>query len=71
MAAYHPLYHSGGEHGRSSACVAGQPFDHLADLLSAGFREADAAFDSLGGERHQALLDDVAGIRAYAKGVPA
>ena len=52
----------GHEHGRRRPRIASQPVDHLADLLSARFREADTAFDAPGGERHQALLDDVAGV---------
>src|ERR1700719_3870071 len=42
--------------------AAHQSVHHLADLMTAGFRKADAAFDALGGKRHQALLDDVAGM---------
>ena len=40
----------------------GATIELFADLLPAGFREADAAFDALGGKRHQALLDDIAGM---------
>jgi len=52
----------GHEHGSGGPRVAGQPFDHLADLLAAGFREADATPYALGGQRHQTLLDDIAGM---------
>src|SRR5258707_2301388 len=52
----------GHEHGRCRPCVADQSVYHFADLLPADFREADAPFDALGGKRHQALLDDIAGM---------
>src|ERR1700726_4564950 len=52
----------GHEYGRGRPCVADQPVHHFTDLLPAGFREADATFDALGGKRHQALLDDIAGM---------
>src|SRR6202140_3958241 len=52
----------GDEHGRGRPCVADQPVHHFTDLLPADFREADTAFDALGGKRHQALLDDIAGV---------
>ena len=51
----------GHEHGRRP-CIAGQPFNQFADLVTLGFREADATFDALGGKRHQALFDDIAGM---------
>jgi hypothetical protein len=53
---------AGHEHGRCRPCVADQPIHHFTDLLPADFREADAAFDALGGKRHEALLDDIAGM---------
>jgi len=51
----------GHEHGRRCPRIAGQPLD-LADFLSTGLRKADPAFDVFGGKRHQALLDDIAGM---------
>src|SRR6516164_433191 len=42
--------------------IADQPLHHLADFRANGLGEADAAPDALGGLRHQAFLDDVAGM---------
>src|SRR5436190_16003756 len=54
------------KHGRRSTCVVNQPVDHVADFLPASVRKADAAFDALGGERHQVFLDNVPGMLEVA-----
>ena len=53
----------GHEHGRGGPRVADQPLDHLPDFVAAlASEKSDAALDALGGERHQALLEDIAGM---------
>ncbi|MGZ9087016.1 MAG: hypothetical protein ACXW3R_16120 [Rhodoplanes sp.] len=52
----------GHEDGRRRAQVVSQPFKDGADFGAVLAREVEAALPSLGGEPHQVLGDDIAGM---------
>ena len=52
----------GHEHGRRGLHIAGEPFEHAADLRLTLDREGEATLEPLGADRHQTLLHDIAGV---------